>query len=130
LLIAVTVPRNYRKCCIDAISKIIESSLELDLPKTRLKNQADFYSLFGAIAELNREVTLKINPEIGRRIKDFITLVSSETLVEQSENSSNEYQKNVLDYYNAAKYSFTEAGARKNRISIMKSVIEGSIGQE
>ena len=85
-----------------------------------MKNQADFYSLFGAIAELNREITLKINPDIGQRIKDFITLVSSETLPDQSENLLNEYQKNVLDYFNAAKYSFTEAGARKNRISIMK----------
>ena len=113
---------------IDSISKIIESSPALDLPKTRLKNQADFYSLFGAIAELNREITLKINPDIGQRIKDFITLVSSETLPDQSENLLNEYQKNVLDYFNAAKYSFTEAGARKNRISIMKLVIEGSIG--
>jgi Protein of unknown function DUF262 len=115
---------------IESISKIIESSPELDLSKTRLKNQADFYSLFGAIAELNREVTLDINPDICQKIKNFITSVSSETLAEQSDNSLNEYQKNVLDYYNAAKYSFTEAGARKNRILIMKSVIEGSIGLE
>ena len=121
------IESEFRKT-IDSISKIIESSPALDLPKTRLKNQADFYSFFGAIAELNREETLKINLDIGQRIKDFITLVSSETLAEQSENPPNEYQKNVLDYYNAAKYSFTEAGARKNRISIMKSVIEGSIG--
>ena len=30
-------------------------SKDINLSKTRLKNQADFYSLFGAIAELNRE---------------------------------------------------------------------------
>lgn len=115
---------------IDAISKIIQSSPELDLPKTRLKNQADFYSLFGAIAELNQENKLEMNSDVAQKLKNFIVSVSSDILTEQSENSLNEYQKNVLAYYNAAKYSFTESGARKTRISIMKSVIEGSMGLE
>ncbi len=115
---------------IDAISKIIQSSLALDLPKTRLKNQADFYSLFGAVAELNREFTLNINSTVGQRIKDFIILVSDEILIDRAEISLSEYERNALNYYDAAKYSFTEAGARKSRILIMKSVIEGSIGVE
>ena len=44
---------------IKSIGKILDLSLDLsqdiNLAKTRLKNQADFYSLFGAIAELNRQ---------------------------------------------------------------------------
>ena len=113
---------------IDAIKKIIDLSLDLELPKTRLKNQADFYSFFAAIAELNREIKLEIAPVIGQRVKDFLTIVSEEISNDISIDSLSEYKKKALDYYKSAKFSFTDAGARKNRIEIMKSVIQGNIG--
>ena len=84
--------------------------------------------MFGAIAELNRESSLSISWNIGRRIKDFLERASDETLTDRATDSLSKYEQDALSYYDAVKYSFTDAGARKTRISVMKSVIEGSIG--
>lgn len=113
---------------IELIKKIIDLSPELELQKTRLRNQADFYSLFGAIAELNRESSLSISLDIGQRIKDFLAIASDGTLIDRAKDSLSKYEQDALSYYDAVKSSFTDAGARKTRISIMKSVIEGAIG--
>jgi Protein of unknown function DUF262 len=113
---------------IELTKKIIDLSPDLELQKTRLKNQADFYSLFGAVAELNHNHDFDISLEIGQRIKNFITIASDEKLVDKARDSLSKYDQNALSYYNAVKSSFTDAGARKIRISIMKSVIEGTIG--
>lgn len=111
---------------VESIKKILELSQDMNLSKSRLKNQADFYSLFGAIAELNRENQLKINQDICERINSFIKAVGDEDLRNQAKDSLNEGQRNVIDYYQAVKSSFTDAGARKTRIKIMKSVIQES----
>lgn len=108
---------EFRKT-IEAIKKIIELSQE-NLTNTRLKNQADFYSFFGAIAELKRDNKLVINQEIGETIYRFLEQVSNE----EKRNNNQE----ALDYYNAVKFSFTDTGPRKTRIKIMKSVILGEL---
>jgi hypothetical protein len=102
---------------IESIKKILELSKDLNLYQTRLKNQADFYSFFGAIAELQRENKLEINREIGERIYQFLEKVGNE-----KERENNEKAKK---YYDAVRESFTDAGTRKTRIRIMKSVILG-----
>lgn len=107
---------NEFRTTVESIKKILD--LSRDLVKTRLKNQADFYSLFGAIAELNRENKLEISEEIAKNIYNFLEIVTNEE--ERSK------RKDALDYYNAVTSSFTDAGPRKKRIEIMKSVIQGS----
>jgi hypothetical protein len=104
-------------------------SQDINLSKTRLKNQADFYSLFGAIAELSRENDNQytITKDIGERINNFLKLVGDAEVKNQSKDSLTDYQKNALDYYKAVKFSFTDAGTRKTRIKIMKSVIQGNL---
>jgi hypothetical protein len=106
---------------IDSIKKILELSLsqDLNLYQTRLKNQADFYSLFSSIAELQRENKLQITKKVGERIYQFLERVDNE---QERENENN---KDAMEYYNAVKFSFTDAGTRKTRIKIMKSVILG-----
>lgn len=111
---------------VEAIKKILELSSE-NLSKTRLKNQADFYSLFGAIAELNREEKLTIDKEMGTRINKFIETVEDKELQDKSKDELNNYQKKALAYYQAVKFAFTDANPRKTRIDIMKSLIEGSL---
>lgn len=101
---------------VESIKKILD--LSKDLVKTRLKNQADFYSLFGAIAELNRENQLEISQEIGKNIYNFLEIVTNE--------EERNKHKDALEYYNAVTSSFTDSGPRKKRIEIMKSVIQGS----
>jgi len=114
---------------IKYIKDILDLSQDIILSKTRLKNQADFYSLFGALTELIRENDKKftITKDIGERINNFLRLVEDEELKNQSKESLTEDQNNALEYYKAVKFSFTDASARKTRISIMKSVIQGNL---
>ncbi len=120
---------NEFRNTVKYIKEILDLSQDINLSKTRLKNQADFYSLFGAIAELNRENDngLMISKDIGERINSFLKIVGDSELQNQSKDSLTDYQKNALDYYDAVKFSFTDAGTRKIRIRIMKSVIQGNL---
>ncbi|MEM8830418.1 MAG: DUF262 domain-containing protein [Cyanobacteria bacterium P01_G01_bin.19] len=115
---------------VETIKKILDLSPSTNLSKTRLKNQADFYSLFGAIAELHREEKLTIDEEVGTRISDFLKTVEDKELQEKSKDELSNYQKQALDYYQAVKFAFTDANPRKTRIKIMKSLIEGSLNLE
>jgi hypothetical protein len=117
---------NEFRHTIESIKKILELSQDINLSKTRLKNQADFYSLFGAVAELSRENELNITKEIGERIKSFLEVVEDKELNNVSRDSLDDYHRNALDYYKAVKQSVTDSGTRKTRIRIMKSVIQGS----
>lgn len=106
---------------IKSIKKILIFSLskDINLTKTRLKNQADFYSFFAAIAELERQNELEINEETGMRIYRFLEMVDNEE--QRSKN------QDAVNYYKAFKSSPTDSGSRKNRIDIMKSVIQENI---
>ncbi len=105
---------------IKSIKKILDlCPEEYNLYKTRLKNQADFYSFFGAIAELRREDQVEIDETTGKKIYQFLEAINNE-----KERDNNQ---DLLDYYNAVKFSFTDAGTRKTRIKIMKSVILGEL---
>jgi hypothetical protein len=117
---------NEFRHTIESIKNILELSQDINLSKTRLKNQADFYSLFGAVAELSRENELNITKEIGERIKSFLEVVEDKELNNVSRDSLDDYHRNALDYYKAVKQSVTDSGTRKTRIRIMKSVIQGS----
>ncbi len=122
---------NEFRNTVASIKEILDISQKQDinLSTTRLKNQADFYSLFGAIAELNREHDNKIiiNEDISQKINYFLESVGNPELTNQPKDSLTDYQKNALEYYEAVKYSFTDARTRKTRIKIMKSVIQGNL---
>ena len=117
---------NEFRHTIENIKKILELSQDLNLSKTRLKNQTDFYSLFGAVAELNGENKLNVTKEIGERINNFLEVVEGEQIKNKPINSLTDYQKNALEYSQSVKQSPTDSGARKTRIRIMKSVIQGN----
>jgi hypothetical protein len=96
------------------------SPLHINLSKTRLKNQADFYSFFSAIAELNREKLLNITAAICQRIYEFMeTLKSPESAMITHESQA---------YYDAITTSLGSSGIEKTktRINILKSVILGN----
>ena len=83
--------------------------------------------MFAAIAELNRESKLIINEDTGLKIYNFLEVVQDKDLQNKSKDELNDYQKKALDYYKAAKSSFTDAGPRKTRIEIIKSLLKGDI---
>jgi hypothetical protein len=88
------------------------------LGQTRFRNQADFYSLFAAIAELRREKALsQDSPVIGGRLKAFLEIVE------------NEYLRSKIgpaaEYYDAARSASNDPGPRNARIGVMKRVLKG-----
>lgn len=116
---------------ITYIKKILESSSkELNLRKTRLKNQADFYSLFGAVAELNREYKLNIDNETGSKINLFLEAVDDKYLQAKSRDELKDYQQKARDYYQEFKKALTDANPRKKRIEIIKSLLKGDLTVE
>ena len=81
---------------IKAIGKIIEFSKDINLAKTRLKNQADYYSLFGAVAELNRDAKLVVSEETGSTIKNFLEIAQDKELQSKSRNDLSSYEKKCI----------------------------------
>ena len=110
------------KQVIHLIKKLLDTSPEnINLCKTKLKNQADFYSFFSAIAELNREKLLKnINADVCQRIYELMESVKSP----ESAMITHESQA----YYEALTNSLGSSGIAKTktRINILKAVILGN----
>jgi hypothetical protein len=96
------------------LKKIIDIS-EGNLTKTRFRNQADFYSLFGAVGVLLQENKLPPIEDTTKKLQQFIEVV------EDGERRSDD--ADAKDYYEAARGASTDTGPRKKRIEIIKSII-------
>ncbi|MBB6095640.1 hypothetical protein HNQ60_004531 [Povalibacter uvarum] len=88
-----------------------------DLESSRLRNQADFYSLFGALMQLYREKAVPTPSEVSQRLMKFVERLSSE-----KELAAN---KELQDYFDAARSASNDKGPRDIRIAIVKKVIQG-----
>ncbi|MFI8531267.1 DUF262 domain-containing protein [Streptomyces aquilus] len=98
----------------------IMSSLNTDLLNgngKRLRNQADFYSLYGSILELTREARLPDPDLINDRLAIFMSAVANEAerLTDES----------AQRYFEAARSASNDLAQRKTRIEIMKQVLTG-----
>lgn len=112
---------NRFKKVIELINELLnQSSQNINLCRTRLKNQADFYSFFGAISELKDENSLKITSDVCNRIDIFLKSVDSpEARINIPE---------AQNYYDAITTSVASGIEKnKNRINILKSLILGNI---
>jgi hypothetical protein len=85
---------------------------------TRLANQADFYSLFGAIAELNRENILPEVQDIAKSLGNFVTAIGAINL----ENS----KPGIVEYFKAARSNSNDKSQRETRIRVIKDVLLGT----
>ena len=86
----------------------------------RLKNQADFYSLYGAILDLSRQATLPGKLEINARLASFMNVV-----VDDDERANDDVAKR---YFEAARSASNDALQRRTRIGIIKDVLAGVWG--
>lgn len=109
---------NRFRATVGAIRDIVQS---LDDPRvligSRLRNQADFYSLFGAIDLLLSQKTLPPPREAAIRLLSFIEKVDNEAIRAQS--------KPLLAYFDAARSASNDTGPRATRIEILQLVITG-----
>jgi hypothetical protein len=91
------------------------------LSKSRMRNQADFYSLFGAINEIIEMENAEIpkNKTISERLLKFIDFVEDEPKRESS--------KAATTYFQTSRAASNRTSARRDRIDIVKRIILGTI---
>src|SRR5262249_26458333 len=85
-----------------------------DFVRTRLRNQADFYSLFGAVSLM--EGNWPGADVAARRLLEFIRVVESDT-----DRDTNTVAR---QYFDAARSASNDAGPRGVRIQIIGRVLE------
>ncbi|WP_433315997.1 DUF262 domain-containing protein [Micromonospora chersina] len=85
----------------------------------RLRNQADFYSLFGATLELLRERRLPDNDTAVSRLASFMFNVADDARRSVDENAKR--------YYEAARSASNDLAQRRDRITIIRAVLEGEM---
>lgn len=83
----------------------------------RLRNQADFYSLYGAILNHIRQGRPLLQYEAINRLNNFMTLVNDE--------AERQAYKVASSYYEAARSASNDAAQRRERIRILTSVLAG-----
>jgi hypothetical protein len=103
---------------IDAIWAITNAPDGQFLPNSRFRNQADFYSLFAAVAELRREGKMPDSVLAGARLKKFIEIL------EETEDAT-KLPPRLADYYSAARAASNDAGPRTTRIKVIKAALLG-----
>lgn len=83
----------------------------------RLRNQADFYSLFAVVLNKSRDGSLPDSATASSRLEAFFDLVESET--------SRQVNDDAKRYYEAARSASNDAGQRKERVRILSKVLSG-----
>ncbi len=90
---------------------------------TRLSNQADFYSLFGAIAELERQSLLPDQAICLLRLGFMVQYLAGIT----PDSDASSVDKDMLLYYSASRSNSNDAAQRKTRIDIVKKVLRDEV---
>ncbi|MBW4053503.1 MAG: DUF262 domain-containing protein [Proteobacteria bacterium] len=108
------------RATVTAIQKILESVPDPRLiTGTRFRNQADFYSLFGAVDRLLQQEALPPPTQIAERLLIFIESVEGEATRQASQA--------YVAYYDAARSASNDTGPRTTRIEILQLVISGRL---
>ncbi len=87
------------------------------LRSSRFRNQADFYSLFGAVDSLQTANALPSSKDAVGRLSTFLKVVEAEEGRAKS--------KAAQAYFDAARSASNDAGPRKARIEIVTKVLSG-----
>ncbi|MBW3198133.1 DUF262 domain-containing protein [Marinobacter nauticus] len=112
------VESEYREC-INRISAMTKTRHGSDLMKSRMRNQADFYSLYASVASILRDEKEIDAAKAAESLLNFSKDVDDAHLREQNET--------LAEYYSAARSASNDSGPRNTRIKIIKDVLAGSI---
>jgi hypothetical protein len=116
---AVDIEQRFRET-IEFIASLIVYPEQNPLSRSRLRNQADFYSLFGAIAECleaHDPAIQQPKATLANRLDTFLQTVDDDELRAQSEPATR--------YLNAARSNSNDVGQRRNRIEIIAAALRG-----
>lgn len=86
-------------------------------PVRRIRNQADFYSLFGAVINLHAINRLPSPGQAAERLANFLETVTDEKVRHQLKSAS--------AYFDAARSASNDARQRNTRINIITAVLAG-----
>ena len=89
------------------------------LTRTRLRNQGDFYSLFGAIDSLARANYQFFIPETVNRLQRFTAALDEPKL--------RNTVKELAEYYDAVKFYSNTTGPRRTRSKVMELLLHGDL---
>jgi len=103
---------------LDCLKDLVKKPEADPLFKTRLRNQADFYSLFTAAAELRQRGSLKCTDDgPAQRLLEFIATVEQD--------DRRERDVKAMEYFVAARSNSNDTGPRKVRSGILISILRG-----
>ena len=112
----VDADRRFRRA-INLLSQLLRSGRGDEIKRSRLRNQADFYSLFGAIDNLDQaREQIDIN-EAASRLADFVTGLEDEAARLES--------VGLRRYYDAARSASNDTGPRQTRVGLLSRVLRG-----
>ncbi len=99
----------------EIIFQVLNLDTENVIKYSRLSNQADYYSLVGAISE-NIKNGINITPQIYlQKLKEFILIVENE--------DERLARPEIESYYQNARVATNRTSARKDRVAILKNFI-------
>ena len=101
------------------IAEILRADIDGTLVRSRLRNQADFYSLVGAIHALQESRKLPDVETVASRLKSFIATVDDPALREKFSPAA--------AYYAASRSASNDQGPRQTRINMISGAISGEL---
>ena len=109
------IETEFRRA-IGTITEILaQPTNEGALENSRLRNQADFYSLFGSIADNQRANRLVESTQAAKRLLQFVQDVEDET--------GRGVDPTLQEYYEAARSASNDRGPRETRIRIVSDLL-------
>jgi hypothetical protein len=101
---------------VETIKAILDAAVpDFELKNSKLRNQADFYSLFGAIHQLKGESSLPVARDCGLQLGRFLAVLDDAPPSQRHED--------ITSYYEAARSASSDKGPREERIRIIKRVL-------
>jgi hypothetical protein len=111
--------RNRFNQAMASIRDLCANPTDPPLHKTRLRNQADFYSLFTAVDASAQTGGTFSSSEMTSRLADFVARVEDEQRRAES--------PAAMDYFSAARSNSNDTGPRKKRHEIILKVLDGTV---
>jgi len=100
---------------VEVLSAVLRADADAIILRSRFRNQADFYSLFGTIDQLLKEAALPEIDVLLERLREFLTRVDDENI--------RSTDQTISDYYEYARTASNRTTARRERIRILKSFL-------
>jgi hypothetical protein len=104
------------------IAQILKEPSGGAIQASRLRNQADFYSLFAAVVELQKQGRCPTPADAAARLASWVGILRD---VERGDISADQ-APNETRYLGAARAASNDAGPRRTRINIVKAILLGS----